>query len=84
MLSHREQMAFQYQDKLKERFRQHPQVRRIARHRHVPKHIHNAQKEKQAMLASQKRKEANRRAHSRPGTVPYKAERTKHIINEEQ
>ncbi|KAL3189896.1 hypothetical protein MRX96_020239 [Rhipicephalus microplus] len=84
MLSHREQMAFQYQDKLKERFKQHPQVRRIARHRHVPKHIHNAQKEKQAMLSSQKRKEANRRAHSRPGTVPYKAERTKHIISEEQ
>lgn len=84
VLGHRERMAFQYQDKLKERFAQHPQVRRIARHRHVPKHIYNAQREKHAMVVSRKRKEANRRAHSRPGTVPFKAERSKHVVSEEQ
>ncbi|KAH9383404.1 hypothetical protein HPB48_024646 [Haemaphysalis longicornis] len=156
-LGHRERMAFQYQEKLKERFGQHPQVRRISRHRHVPKHIYNAQREKHAMVVSRKRKyaplpqlllglhllfclscqgwcsptspdhmciapvclkigflalvlgsrwssfscqttkqggdssslavlgrEANRRAHSRPGTVPFKAERSKHVVSEEQ
>lgn len=57
-LGHRERMAFQYQDKLKERFAQHPQVRRIARHRHVPKHIYNAQREKHVMVVSRKRKYA--------------------------
>ncbi|KAM7292824.1 DDB1- and CUL4-associated factor 13 [Ixodes scapularis] len=84
MLGHREKMAFQYQAKLKEKFAQHPQVKRIARHRHVPKHIYNAQQEKRTMLEARKRKEANRRAHSRPGTVPYKSERAKHVVREEQ
>ncbi|RWS08905.1 ribosomal processing protein-like protein [Dinothrombium tinctorium] len=80
----REEAAFRYQEKLKEKFSHHPEIGRISRHRHVPKHIRHSQQEKRAMLESRKRKEANRRAHSKPGTVPYKQERTKHIVTEEE
>lgn len=83
-LSNREKAAFQYNDKLKEKFAHHPQVRRIARHRHVPKHVYNGVKETRIMVESRKRKEANRRAHSKPGTVPFRSERTKHIVQEDE
>jgi len=57
-------------------------VKRIARHRHVPKHILNARKEHRIIKDSRKRKDANRRLHSKPGTVPHVSEREKHIVKE--
>lgn len=53
---YREQANFRYQQKLKEKYASHPSIKRIARHRHVPKHILHAQKEKQVMTESRKRK----------------------------
>ncbi|XP_042909660.1 DDB1- and CUL4-associated factor 13 [Parasteatoda tepidariorum] len=82
-MSYRERMALNHAEKLKEKFGRHPQVQRIARHRHVPKHVYNAAKEHRTIIESKKRKEANRRAHSKPGTVPYVSERVKHIVQEE-
>ena len=35
----RERVALQYNEKLKEKYGQHPLVSRIARHRQVPKHV---------------------------------------------
>jgi WD repeat and SOF domain-containing protein 1 len=58
------------------------QVKRIARHRHVPKHILNSKNELKVMKDSKKRKEANRRKHSKPGAVPYVGERETHIVKE--
>lgn len=84
LLSYRERSNLNYSEQLKQKFGHFDQVRRIARHRHVPKHVYNAKKETQAMMESQKRKEANRRAHSKPGTVPYVSERKKHIISEDE
>lgn len=84
VLSKREKANFDYQNKLKERFATHPQVSRIARHRHVPKHIYNATREKRVMQESRKRKEANRRAHSKPGTIPYVPEIVKHVVKEDE
>lgn len=52
----RETANFKYQDKLKEKYASHPQVKRIARHRHVPKHVFNGRREIKIMLDSQKRK----------------------------
>jgi WD repeat and SOF domain-containing protein 1 len=80
----REEAAFRYQEKLKEKFGNHPEIKRIARHHHVPKHIYHAQREKRIMLDSKNRKEANRRNHSKPGTIPRTTERTKHIVREEE
>lgn len=83
-LKPRERTALNYADALKEKFANHPQVKRIARHRHVPKHIMNAQKEIKTIREKNKRKEGNRRAHSKPGAVPFVAERKKHIVKEDK
>lgn len=79
-LAPREKAAFNYNAKLKERFKHHPQLKRIKRHRHVPKAVFKAAKEKKIMMASVKRKEENRRLHSKPGSVPRVAERKKHAV----
>lgn len=50
----------------------------------VPKAIASASKTKRIMLDSRKRKEDNERRHSKPGSVPHKAERKKHIITVEK
>lgn len=83
-MAYRERMALHHSEKLREKFAHYPQVRRIARHRHVPKHVYNASKELRIITESKKRKEANRRANSKPGTVPYVSERTKHIVKEDE
>lgn len=82
--SYREEANFKYQEKLKEKFAHFPQVKRIARNRHIPKHILHGQKEKREMLQSKKRKETNRRNNSRPGTVPFTDEKAKHIVREDE
>ncbi|VDH98241.1 WD repeat and SOF domain-containing protein 1, partial [Mytilus galloprovincialis] len=82
VLKPREKTAFNYNSKLKEKFAFHPEVKRISRHRHVPKMIYNQQKEMRIIRQSQKRKEANRRKHSKPGAVPFVPERKKSIIKE--
>jgi len=82
ILKDRERVALQYSEKLKQKYAQHPQVARIARHRHVPKHVMNAQKELNIIKQSKKRKEANLRKHSKPGTVPHVPERDKNVVEE--
>lgn len=82
VLAPREKTSFNYNEKLKEKFGHHPQLKRISRHRHVPKMIYNASKELRTIRTSQKRKEANRRAHSKPGAVPHVPERKKHLVGE--
>ena len=80
----RQKAALEYSDKLKEKYGSHPKVRQIVKKRHVPKHVLNAKKEHKVIKDSQKRKEANRRKHSKPGTVPYTAERDKHFVREDE
>lgn len=84
LLHSREKTAFNYSEKLKEKYAHHPEVKRIVRHRHVPKHVLHAKKELRAVRESDKKKEANRRAHSKPGSVPYVSEREKHVVNEQE
>lgn len=52
----REKAALNYSEALKEKFASHPQVRRIAKHRQVPKHIYNAQAELRTVREKSKRK----------------------------
>lgn len=84
ILKPRERTALNYAEALKEKFSAHPQVKRIARHRHVPKHIVNAQKEIKTIREKNNRKEANRRAHSKAGSVPFVPERKKHVVKEDE
>ncbi|VDM54502.1 unnamed protein product [Angiostrongylus costaricensis] len=60
-LAPREKAAFMYNEKLREQFKEHPEIRRIARHRNVPRSIYHATREHAAIRASQSRKEFNRR-----------------------
>lgn len=80
----REKSALNYSETLKQKFAAHPQVERIARHRQVPKHVYNARNELRTINDKLKRKESNRRTHSKPGTVPYVPERSKRVIKEEE
>lgn len=79
----REKSALNYGEVLKEKYASHPQIKRIARHRQVPKHIYHAQQELRTIKNKSKRKEANTRAHSKKGTVPHIAERKKHVVRED-
>ncbi|EKX50159.1 hypothetical protein GUITHDRAFT_135342 [Guillardia theta CCMP2712] len=78
----REQRKLEYLDKLKDRFKETADVKRISRHRHLPKAILKATKLKGIIKDSKKRKENNVRKHSKPGAVPYVAERKKEIVKE--
>ncbi|CAL8287068.1 unnamed protein product [Merluccius merluccius] len=80
VLSHRERLAANYNQKLKEKFQHHPKVKRIARHRHLPKHIYTESKEHTVMREARRRKERNVRKHSKPGAVPVLSEREKHVV----
>lgn len=80
----RERAKIQYNETLKEKFAAHPQVKRIAKHRHVPKGVLNATKKHRIMRDKEIRKEHNRRVHSTPGTVPFVSEKSKHVLKEEK
>ncbi|XP_033116003.1 DDB1- and CUL4-associated factor 13-like [Anneissia japonica] len=79
-LKKREEAAFQYNEKLKEKYQHHPQIKRIARHRHVPRLIYKETQTIRIQRQSLKRKQDNRRKHSKPGTVPIVSEREKHVV----
>jgi len=82
ILRDRERVALQYTEKLKEKYGQHPQISRIARHRQVPRHIKSTRAEIRAIKDGAKRKDANKRKHTKPGSVPYVSERESHTIHE--
>ncbi|XP_014790792.1 DDB1- and CUL4-associated factor 13 [Octopus bimaculoides] len=78
-LKPREKAAFNYNEKLKEKFGHHPEIKRISRHRHVPKFIYRARKEIKTMKESEKRKEKHRMIHSKP--EKEKSTREKVVLN---
>jgi DDB1- and CUL4-associated factor 13 len=80
----REREQLNYSQLLKDKFQNYPEIKRIKRHRHLPKTILNSQKIKSIQKASIKRKDANRRIHSKPGTVEIVSEKEKHVIEEKE
>ncbi|XP_038601522.1 DDB1- and CUL4-associated factor 13 [Tachyglossus aculeatus] len=80
VLALREKAALRYNEKLKEKFQHHPQIRRIARHRHLPKNIYSQIRQHHTMKASRQRKEKNERQHSKPESMPIVSEKEKHIV----
>lgn len=77
-------MSEKYSKALKDRYKEMPEIRKIDKHRRLPKAISKATAKKAVMLQSLKTKESNRRKHSKPGAVPYVAERKKHILATEK
>ncbi|KAF7994467.1 hypothetical protein HCN44_003939 [Aphidius gifuensis] len=80
----REKAALNYGSALIDKFSAHPQVKRTARHHHVPQPIYKSQAEYKIIREKEKPKEANCRRHSKHGSVPFVAEPAKHIIDVEK
>ncbi|KKY17742.1 putative small nucleolar ribonucleoprotein complex subunit [Phaeomoniella chlamydospora] len=82
--SARQRQALEYDQALVSRYAHMPEIRRIKRHRHLPKTIKKAGEIKKEELASLKRKEENVRKHSKPGTMPRQSEREKMVLTTER
>lgn len=72
-----------YNEALKEKYAAHPQIRRIAKHRHIPKKVYLEQNNLREAKNKIKKKEANKRANSKPGTVPHTSHVKKVVINKQ-
>ncbi|GAB0093452.1 DDB1- and CUL4-associated factor 13 [Sergentomyia squamirostris] len=84
VLRPREKMAFRQSETLKEKYSAHPQVRRIAQHRHVPRKVFKDQKKLAAIREKEVRKEINRRKNSKPGKHKHVSEKEKVVISQTQ
>ena len=78
----RQRQALEYGEALKDRYKHMPEIKRIARHRHLPKTIKKAGEIKGEELRSIKRREENRRKHEKKtvGKDGRKSEREKMVI----
>lgn len=78
---YRERAHLEYAEKLKEKFAHVPEIRRINRHRNVPKAIKTATQRKSIMINSRKVKEENVRKHTKKEALPDRIpERKKAIV----
>jgi WD repeat and SOF domain-containing protein 1 len=81
--SAKERTKLEYDAALKERYKHLPEIKRIARHRHVPQPIKKAGEIKKEEEASIKRKEENRRRHSRKKDMRRIPQREAMIVSRE-
>lgn len=77
--SAKQRSKLEYEAALKEKFKYMPEIRRISRHRHLPKVVKKAKEIKRTEIESLKKRENNARKHSKPGSMPYVPERQQHI-----
>ncbi|XP_020580447.1 DDB1- and CUL4-associated factor 13 [Phalaenopsis equestris] len=80
----RERRKQEYLDAVKDRYKHLPEVKRIVRHRHLPKPIYKAAALRRTMIEAERRKDQRRRAHSAPGSMPLVPFRKRRIIREEE
>jgi len=80
----RAKQKLEYKEKLKERYGKVPEIRRIAKYRHVPKAIKVAKEQRRIHEQSVKRKAANYRKHHVEGALPIVPERKKKLREEEE
>lgn len=81
-LSARAKTVDNYRKKLKDRYQWAPEVRRIARHQHLPRAVLKAKKLKHTIHKAAQTKEDHRRKHSKPGKVPYNKEKSARIVRQ--
>ncbi|KAI9801511.1 MAG: rRNA-processing protein sof1 [Piccolia ochrophora] len=79
---HRQQL--EYDDALRERYKHMPEIRRIRRHRHLPKIIKKAGETKTEEIKAIRRRTENERKHSKKGTQKRKSEREKMVLATEK
>ncbi|KAG9981405.1 U3 small nucleolar RNA associated protein, partial [Aureobasidium melanogenum] len=82
--SARQRQQLEYDRALVERYKHMPEIRRIHRHRHLPKQVKKASEIKGEELKAIKRREENERKHSRKGETKRRSEREKMVLQTEQ
>ena len=75
----REKEKLLYSEKLKKKYKYNPEIKRILRHRHLPKFIVKRKNLKQQQKVSKHRKLENVRANNRPEDAPIIPERRKDL-----
>jgi WD repeat and SOF domain-containing protein 1 len=78
----REKRKATYHKALVQRYHHINEVKRIERHRHLPKSIMKATKTRRAATDSEKRKHKQRLAHSAPGVIKNVPARKTGIVSE--
>ncbi|KAK4766500.1 hypothetical protein SAY87_008142 [Trapa incisa] len=78
----REKRKHEYDESLKNRYKHIPEVKRIVRHRHLPKLIFKAGRLRREMIEAAKKKDERRKAHSAPGKVVTKPLRLRRTVKE--
>ena len=76
----KEKASAAYNAALIKRYGHLPEIKRIARHRHLPKHIYSTTKLHREVKDKERRKAVNRMKHSAPGTSKIKPARQKKIV----
>ncbi|KAF2772469.1 WD40 repeat-like protein [Teratosphaeria nubilosa] len=82
--SARERQKLEYDEALKQRYKHMPEIKRIARHRHVPKQVKKAGEIKSEELRACKRREENERKHSKLKNKKRRSEREKMVLAAEK
>ncbi|CAH9074815.1 unnamed protein product [Cuscuta epithymum] len=78
----RERKNHEYLEAVKNRYKHLPEIKRIVRHRHLPRAIYKAANLRREITEAERRKDDRKRAHSAPGSMPKQALRKKRIIQE--
>jgi WD repeat and SOF domain-containing protein 1 len=78
--STKQRQALEYGEALKKRYEHMPEIRRIKKHRHIPKVVKKAGEIKAEELAAIKRKQENERKHTKLQFQKRKSEREKMIL----
>lgn len=86
VVSAKQRQSLEYNEALKNRYSHMPEIRRISRHRHVPKAVKKATDIKREELGSLKRRLENRRKHEKKtaGKGPRRSEREKMVVSVEE
>ena len=82
--SARQRQKLEYEDTLKKKYNHMPEIRRISRHRHVPKTVKKAGEIKGEEISAIRRRVENERKHSKKGLIPRKSEREKMVLQTEE
>ncbi|KAL8925577.1 MAG: hypothetical protein Q9208_003469 [Pyrenodesmia sp. 3 TL-2023] len=82
--SFRQRQKLEYDAKLIERYSHMPEIRRIKRHRHVPKQVKKAGEIKGEEIKAIKRRRENERKNSRKGEAKRRSEREKMVLGVEE
>ena len=82
--SARQRQALEYNNTLADRYAHLPEIKRIRRHRHVPKVVKKAGEIKREELGAIKRRDENERKHSSKQFEKRKSEREKAVLIKEQ